>query len=183
MTNTTKAQIHSDKYQTALSIKNNIYKLTHESGLVRKKAREVLVEIGAPAVDFLVSFINHPDKKARWEAVKALSEINDPDAAPFLVDALTDDSSEIRWLAGEGLAKMGAKGIWAVFDALIIEPDSPFLRKGAHHVLARMSEIYDDPELKEFHEILDAPDAKLKIVLQGKPHLRKIIEKIRAYES
>jgi len=183
MTDSTMVKQRNDSYKTALSIKNNIYKLTHESGLVRMKAREMLVEIGEPAVDFLVSFIEHPDKKARWEAVKALTEISDPDSAPFLVNALEDESSEIRWLAAEGLAEMGAKGIWAVFDALIIEPDSPLLRKGAHHVLSRMSEIYDDPELKEFHKILDAPDAQLKIVLEGKPYLKKIIDKIRRYES
>ena len=183
MTGNINVQRQSRLYQTALSIKNNIYKLTHESGLVRKKARELLVEIGSPAVDYLVSFINHPVKTARWEAVKALSEINDPDSAPFLVNALEDESSEIRWMAAEGLAAMGAKGIWAVFEELIIQPDSPFLRKGAHHVLTRMAEIYNDPELKEFQKILDASDAKLKIILKGKPFLRKIIKRIRAHEN
>jgi HEAT repeat protein len=179
----TQTKKHDVNYQRVLSIKNNIYKLTHESGLVRKKARELLVEIGKPAVDFLLSFIDHPDKNTRWEAVKALSEINDPDSAPFLVIALEDESSEIRWMAAEGLAKMGAKGAWAVFDVLILEPDSIFLRKGAHHVLSRMAEIYDDPELKEFHKILEAPDARFKIALESKPYLKKIIERIRLNES
>lgn len=169
----------TDDYETELIIKNNIYKLTHESGLVREKARKLLESIGSPAVDYLVEFVNHPSKQARWEAVKALGEINDSTAAPFLVNALEDSDSDVRWLAAEALAMMGEQGLRAVFETLIVETDSLFLRKGAHHVISRMAEIYDEPEFKELQRILEEPDAELKIALQGKPYLKKIIAKIR----
>lgn len=170
-------------YQTELSIKNNIYKLTHENGIVRKNAREQLVAIGEPAIDYLIEFVNHPSKTARWEAVKALGEINNAETAPFLVYALEDTNPDVRWLAAEGLAKMGEKGLKEVIENLIVEPDSVFLRKGAHHVLSRMAEEYDSVEFKELIQILDAPDAELKIILHGHPYLRKIIGKLREYES
>ncbi len=112
--------------------------LTSLDGEIRRKARQLLVKVGEPAVPYLIQALTQPNKQVRWEAAKALSKIGSVTAAPALVEALKDDGSGIRWLAGEGLIKIGRDGLPALLHALIRYPDSIRLRDGAHHVLSKL---------------------------------------------
>jgi HEAT repeat protein len=106
--------------------------------LRRQRARISLVEIGAPAVPYLVQALEDPDAEecAHWEAAKALSDIGDPAAAPVLINILgQDEHFGIRWLAAEGLIALGRDGLVPLLNALIQRSDSAWLREGAHHVL------------------------------------------------
>jgi HEAT repeat protein len=156
------------------TIKDNINKLADKDGLVREKARKLLVSLGSPAIDYLSEYETHPKDVARWEAVKALADINEPIAAPLLVNALDDKNGDVRWLAAEGLSELGEDGLKAVLEALLEEPDSVYMRRGAHHVLTKMAEHTVKPEIRELLDILDAPDADLKILLQAEPYLEKL---------
>jgi len=174
-TTSIKNKKHSD-HNIELTIKNNIYKFADNDGLVRENARKQLVDIGPPAIDFLSAMETHPKSIARWEAVKALAEIRNLVAAPLLINALEDRNGDVRWLAAEGLAALGKEGLKAVLEALIVYPDTVALRKGAHHVLTRLAETSKEPMIKEFLEILNDPDAALKIPLCVRQYL-KIISK------
>lgn len=156
------------------TIKNNIHKLADKDGLVREKARKLLVSLGSPAIDYLSEFESHPKDIARWEAVKALADINEPIAAPILVNALEDTNSDVRWLAAEGLSELGEDGLKAVLEALLESPDSLHLRRGAHHVLANMAKKSPNSELRELLHILESPDAALKILVEAEPYLQKL---------
>ncbi len=106
--------------------------------LKRQRARLSLVDIGSPAVPYLVQALEDPDSVecVRWEAAKALSDIGDPQAAPALVDVLgRDEHFGIRWLAAEGLIALGRSGLGPLLNALIQRSNSAWLREGAHHVL------------------------------------------------
>jgi HEAT repeat protein len=106
--------------------------------LKRHRARLSLVDIGSPAVPYLVQALEDPDVQecVHWEAAKALSDIGDPAAAPALVDVLgQDEHFGIRWLAAEGLIALERNGVVPLLNALIQRSDSAWLREGAHHVL------------------------------------------------
>jgi len=112
--------------------------LCDKNTLKRQRARISLVDIGSPAVPYLVQALEDSDSKecARWEAAKALSDIGDPAAAPALINVLgQDEHFGIRWLAAEGLIALGRNGLVPLLEALIQRSGSAWLREGAHHVL------------------------------------------------
>jgi len=121
--------------EMSANIKNLIAALSSFDDLRRVKARKELAAIGKPALPYLVEALKDSNHLVRWEAVKALGEIGDPETAPALVKALEDEEFEIRWLAAKGLVGMNVKGLEPLFQALIQHADSAYLREGAHHVL------------------------------------------------
>ena len=117
------------------TIQSLIDALHNRDGLARQATRNSLVAIGPPAVPFLIRALDSDNKDIRWEATKGLEEIGDPSAAEALVWKLDHDHFAIRWLAAEGLIGFGMAGLNPLFAALLRDPDSAFLRDGAHHVL------------------------------------------------
>jgi HEAT repeat protein len=75
----------------------------------------------------------------RWEAAKALSQIGNQKAIKALLEALTDEKFEVRWLAAEGLIRIGRRAIVPLLEALVNQSDSYWLREGIHHVLHDMN--------------------------------------------
>lgn len=121
------------------TIKNLITSLSSFNDLIRVKARNELVATGKPALFSLIEALRDPNHLVRWEAVKALGEIGDPEAAPSLVEALEDEEFEVRWRAAEALMRLNKKGLRPLLHALIRHADSAFLREGAHHVLHELA--------------------------------------------
>ncbi|MCE5322603.1 HEAT repeat domain-containing protein [bacterium] len=117
------------------AIESLIYVFSSRDGLMRKSAREALVVIGRPAIPSLIQALADKNKNVRWESAKALEEIGDPSAAQALVARLKQDNFGIRWIAAESLVKFGKDGLRPLFLELLQNPDSGFLRDGAHHVL------------------------------------------------
>lgn len=109
--------------------------LNSKDGMERQHARLALVELGKPAVPYLIKALKDKHQQLRWEAAKALGSLNDPDAAPALVEALMDESSEIRWLAAEALIALREQAVVPLLLALEKHFKSVWLRHGAHHVL------------------------------------------------
>ncbi len=109
--------------------------LSSKDGMERQCARLALVEIGKPALPYLIEALKDAHQQVRWEAAKALGSLNDPDAAPALVEALMDESSEVRWLAAEALIALREQAVVPLLLALEKHFKSVWLRQGAHHVL------------------------------------------------
>lgn len=122
------------------SIKSLIAELDSRDGEVRKKARKELVGMGSIVIDYLAELVETPSGTLRWEAVKAIGQIADPVAAPLLVVALQDSDFEVRWIATEGLIKMGTASVKPLLQALNERPDSLNLRESAHHVFHDLRE-------------------------------------------
>jgi len=115
--------------------------LGNQDGLIRLPARHELVDMGKSATPALVGALEDTNRHRRWEAAKALTEIQDPAAAPDLVRALQDEEFGVRWLAAEALVGLGREGLAPLLQALMHEPpDSAWLRQGAHHVLCELAE-------------------------------------------
>jgi HEAT repeat protein len=102
----------------------------------RAAARRALVGLGAPAREPLAAALRSPSYTVRWEAAKALSELADPASAPALVQALTDERFDVRWLAAVGLIALRQAGLVPLLEALEHASwDRVLLRDGARHIL------------------------------------------------
>jgi hypothetical protein len=105
-----------------------------------RQAREELVALGAAAAPALIEALRSNNTQTRWEATKALGEINAPGVASALVGRLHDDDDGVRWVAADALIAYGKDGLKPVLHELIAHSESPVMREGAHHVFARLAE-------------------------------------------
>jgi HEAT repeat protein len=128
--------------------------LSSKDGMERQHARLALVEIGKPAIPYLIEALKDKHQQVRWEAAKALGSIQDPTAAPALTEALMDECTEVRWLAAEGLIALREEAVVPLLHAMEKHFDSIWLRHGAHHVLHAL-ERYDLLDEKTL-QVLDA---------------------------
>jgi HEAT repeat protein len=120
------------------SIPNIARDLMSKNYLLRKKAREELIEIGRPSLDVLIELANSKDETVRWEALITIIQISSEDTLDILMRALEDEEFSIRWLAAEGIANLGKYAIVPMLQQLKDKPDSAFLRRGTHHVLREL---------------------------------------------
>lgn len=136
-------------------IEKYIAELGSEDGLKRQSARHILVHHGIYAVAGLSNALSDQNEHVRWEAAKALGEIEDPGAAPALVKALEDDNISVRWAAMESLIKLKRAAIEPLLRTLTRDFNSVWLREGAHHVLHQLKNqgLLDGPEIKVFNAL------------------------------
>ena len=132
-------------------IEELIKKLYSKDGIQRKMARYDLVKIGKPAIKYLSDLLNEPKDKeqkeyVRWEAIKTLSQINNPESIPILIKALEHEDFDVRWMAAEGLINIGEKSIKPLLKTLVRKSNSIYLLEGTHHVLKdlQFKKIFDD---------------------------------------
>lgn len=71
----------------------------------------------------------------RMEAAKIVELIADRRSIPLLINLLDDKEFEIRWIAAEGLIKIGRRSILPMIKSVRNGESSYFHNKGAHHVL------------------------------------------------
>ncbi len=116
-------------------IEELIKKLQSKNGIERKIARYELVKIGKPAVEYLSKLLEAPKEYIRWEAIKTLSQIADPESIPILIGALENEDFDIRWMAAEALISIGKVSIKPLLKAVVLGEKSIFLLEGVHHIL------------------------------------------------
>lgn len=159
---------------TAVDIDSLVAELSSKDGLVRRPARAALVEIGEPAVPALMQGLSAPQDHARWEAAKALCEIHAPEAAPALVERLEDPNFSVRWLAAEALVGLGEAALHPVLQALVLRPDSPWLRQGAHHILRSLAHAGYDGVLLPVLQALESVDPSLETPVAAEKALMRL---------
>ena len=134
--------------------------LGSDDGPKRKRARETLTLLGEAAIPLLRDLLSSANKRTRWEAAKTLAAMIDPASAEALVGLVTDEYSEVRWLAASGLINLGPRSVTAVLESLIRHPESAGHRQVARRVLRRLAS--DNGVLAEIVgpavDALDHPD-------------------------
>lgn len=156
-------------------IEELINDLANPNGIIRQKARYELVKIGNPALDYLLELQSSDKHLARWESIKAISEIGSKESIPILINALDDEEFDVRWLAAEGLIDIGHSSVYPLLKAFISNENSIHLKDGVHHVLKGLEirGLYDDKyEIIKALETFTAPvQLDLKIISMLKDEL------------
>ncbi len=137
--------------------------LTCDDAIKCQKARRALVSMGEAAVDSLVNALHDKRHWVRWEAAKALSQIASPSSTQALIDTLEDKDFDLRWLAAEGLVRIGPIAIVPILKALFKQPESQWLREGAHHVFLDMELGPLVTVLKPVTDALDDPNPEVTL--------------------
>src|SRR5664279_4345973 len=110
----------------SLDSKNSVKKLA---------ARNALVKMGKTIIPKLHRLLNSENALLRMEAAKIVELIADRRSIPFLINLLDDKEFEIRWIAAEGLIKIGRRSIVPLIKSVRDGKSSFIFNKGAHHVL------------------------------------------------
>jgi HEAT repeat protein len=127
-------------------------------------AAEALQAIGSAAVSAVLPLTGDRDEQRQWHAYKVLSTTANPTATSALIAGLESSNSGIRWLAAEGLVKVGRPALRPLLQRLTGEKLSVWLRNGVVHALNKIRWA-DEPErvyyTKLANEIKLAPTATL----------------------
>jgi hypothetical protein len=132
-----------------LDSKNSVKKLA---------ARNKLVVMGKTILPKLHRLLNSENGLLRMEAAKIVELIADRRSIPFLINLLGDKEFEIRWIAAEGLIKIGRPAILPILKSIRDGKSSFIFNKGAHHVLLSLLDENEKNKLKSF--LLSLDDAK-----------------------
>jgi FOG: HEAT repeat len=130
----------------SLDSKNSVKKLA---------ARNTLVKMGKTIIPYLHRLLNSENGSLRMEAATIVELIADKRSIPFLIILLDDKEFEIRWIAAEGLVKIGRRAILPLLKAIPDGKSSFIFNKGAHHVLLSLLNENEKNKLKSLLLSLD----------------------------
>jgi len=133
----------------SLNTKNSVKKLA---------ARSTLAGMGKAIVPKMHKLIDSESVLLRMEAAKIVELIADRRSIPFLINLLDDKEFEIRWIAAEGLIKIGKRSILPLLKSIRDGKSSLIFNKGAHHVL--ISLLNEDEKSKLTSLLLCLDNAK-----------------------
>jgi HEAT repeat protein len=106
----------------SLDSKNSVKKLA---------ARNNLVGMGKIIIPKIHKLLSSENPLLRMEAAKIVELIADRRSIPFLINLLDDKEFEIRWIAAEGLIKIGRRAILPLLKSIRDGKSSFILNKGA----------------------------------------------------
>ncbi|MBN1668075.1 MAG: HEAT repeat domain-containing protein [Anaerolineales bacterium] len=133
-----------------------IVDLGDEDILARQRARLLLAHLGQKSVPALLEALVSENVHTRWEAVRTLGMIRDPETAPALATMLMDDDTGVRWSAMESLINLGRAALPALLEKFAKDFDSIWLRRGTHHILHVLKDRQELTEVEIlFFEALD----------------------------
>ncbi len=128
--------------------KRILERLTSTDRSIRIETREELEKIGATIIPHLSEVLYFDNHHLRWEAAKTIEQMALPKGIDIQIQALEDEESDIRWIAAEGLVKMGKKSILPILKKLVEDgAESINLIHGAFHVLHKL-DIDEDQKVK-----------------------------------
>lgn len=102
------------------------------------RSRKTLVRMGKSILPELHKLSASENVLIRMEAVKILQVIADRRSMYEFIKLLEDQEFDIRWMAAEGLIKIGRRSITPLTEAVRDGENSIVLNEGAHHVLTAL---------------------------------------------
>jgi HEAT repeat protein len=169
-----KLRIDWTPYAERKTIEALIDDLDSSNGFERIRVRSALVQLGSRSVPYLVDSLSSKSDLKRWEAAKVLTQIGDPTATQKLINALYDKNFDIRWLAAEGLISVGEPGLIPVMHELVNNPESEWLREGAHHYLHEINNEKLKSILNPVLHALEDVEAHLEVPLAAQNALESL---------
>ena len=101
----------------------------------KHNARIALVKMGKRIIPQMHRLLDYGNSELRLEAAKVVQLIADRKSIPILIELLGDNETDIRWIAAEGLVKVGRRSILPLLKSVRGSKSNVFLNQGTHHVL------------------------------------------------
>jgi len=140
----------------------------------REKARHFFFRQGTAVVQYLIERLETENPILRWEIVRILADLRETSTIPGLIASLEDTNDNIRWLATEGLIRLGPPVVLPLLETLAASPGSTELREGAYQVFLTLYKhqrasrnILTRPALKSA-----PPSEQTPGMVRGNPPLR-----------
>lgn len=154
------------------TVKKLLEILCNDEGQKRKEARRELVALGEETLAYTDNYLNNTKHICRWEVLRVIKEIADLKSIPVFLAALDDDKSDIRWIAAEGLIRMGKYSTKPLLNLVEEKYDSVFVLNGAHHIIFELYERKLLPEKFPAKKLLSllkksSKSASLKILIHN----------------
>lgn len=117
-----------------------LIKMSLEAKNFTKKinARSSLIKLGKTIIPQMHKLTESENVMLRMEAAKIVELIADKRSIPVLINLLDDEEFEIRWIAAEGLIKIGRRSIRPLLNSVSDGKCSFLQSKGVHHVLENL---------------------------------------------
>lgn len=149
-------------------IDDSDYKKKHD-------ARKTLVKMGKTIIPDIHKLLNSNSVLIRKEAAKVVQLIADLRSVPKLIILLDDTDFDIRWIASEGLIRIGRKSITPLLKAICVGKSSLFLDRRAHQILSKL--LYENEKeqlmslmlsLDNYHELGEIAPSEASKILKAK---------------
>ena len=140
---------------------------------IKHNARETLVKEGKRIIPQLHKLLISKNILLRKEAAKVVELIADRKSIPLLINLLDDTESDIRWIAAEGLIKIGRQSILPLLKSISDKESSHLLYKSAHHVLLGLINVGEMDKLKplllsldDYHQLGETAPVEASLALK-----------------
>jgi HEAT repeat protein len=137
-------------------------------------ARNTLVSMGKKILPQLHKVLSADNDDLRKEVVKIVELIADPKSISILITLLDDSEFDIRWIAAEGLIRIGRRSIVPLLKSIRDGKCSYFTDKRAHHVLGN---LLTESEKNDLETLLLSLDDYLKAREIAPTEAAKALEK------
>lgn len=118
-------------------------------------SRETLLKMGEEIIPEIHKLLDSENDSLRLEAAKITELIADRRSIPLLIKLLDDPLFDIRWIAAEGLIKIGRSSICPLLESVRDGRSSLFINRGTHHILLR---LMDEEEKNKIMPLLQSLD-------------------------
>jgi HEAT repeat protein len=139
----------------------------------KHNTRDALVKMGKTIIPQMHKLLASENSLLRKEVAKVVELIADRRSIPFLINLLDDKESDIRWIAAEGLIKIGRQSILLLLKSISIGKSAHLLNKGAHHVLLGLLNESERDKLKplllsleDYHQLAETAPVEASIALK-----------------
>jgi hypothetical protein len=109
--------------------------LDRKDYIKKKSARETLVKMGKKILPQMHKLLSSENDSLRMETAKITELIADSRSIPSLIKLLDDPIFDIRWIAAEGLIKIGRRCICPLLKSVREGRSSLLFNSGTHHIL------------------------------------------------
>jgi HEAT repeat protein len=127
----------------------NLIKVSLDTKNITKKlsSRKTLVRLGKRILPQMHKLLRAKNVLIRMEAAKIMELIGNRMSIQVFIDLLDDSEFDIRWIAAEGLIKIGRRSIQPILKSVRDGESSIIHNEGAHHVLIAL--LNDNEKQKE----------------------------------
>jgi hypothetical protein len=141
---------------------------------VKLDARSALVDMGKKILPQLHMLLSSSNVDLRKEVAKVVELIASNLSIPILITLLDDNDFDIRWIAAEGLIKIGRSSIVPLLESIRDGKSTYFIDKRAHHVLEN---LLKESEKNDLETLLLSLDDYLKTREVAPTEAAKALEK------